>query len=411
MEEKTELSEQVQEQLAVLCAGVDTMVPAEALAAKLTDSLRTGKPLRVKLGLDPTAADLHLGHTVVLQKLRDFQRCGHEVQFVIGDWTARVGDPTGRSSVRKALSPEEIDANAKTYAEQAFRVLDPEKTKVFYNSQWLGKLSLAEILQLTAQITVARMLEREDFSQRYQDQKPIGLHEFLYPLLQGYDSVALESDVELGGTDQLFNLLMGRQLQKFYQQKEQVAMTLPLLVGLDGQKKMSKSLGNHVGITDDPISMYGKLMSLPDNVMGEYYQLTTDYTDQDVKDLQAGLAAGSLHPMKAKHQLAFFVVKRYHGSDQAQQAADHFRATVQGKQLPTDIPEYTLPAGEWTVIAAMVETGLVESRSESRRLVRQGAVRVQGEVCQDENLILDASSELLLQVGKRRFMRIKKDPV
>ncbi|WP_149452670.1 tyrosine--tRNA ligase [Pasteuria penetrans] len=407
MGEDMEWTAEVQEQLKALCWGVVTIVPENALAAKLEYSLRQGKPLRVKVGLDPTAADLHLGHTVILQKLRDFQRYGHQVQLVIGDWTARLGDPTGRSSVRKALEPEEILVYAQTYADQVFQILDPARTEVVYNSQWLGKLDLEDILQLTAQMTVARMLEREDFAQRYRGQKPIGLHEFLYPLLQGYDSVVLESDVELGGTDQTFNLLIGRQLQKFYGKREQVAMTLPLLVGLDGKKKMSKSLGNHVGITEDPNNVYGKIMSLSDGVMLDYYKLVTDYTLQEVGKLQRELEDGSQNPMRVKHRLARYVVGRYHGEAAAEVAAEHFQRTVQRRQVPKDLPEVFLAPGEWTIISAMVQAGLAGSRTEARRLVRQGAVRIQGECCSDEQQVLDLSNDLTLQVGKRRFMRIK----
>lgn len=395
-------------QLEVLTQGTVRMVPVDALVSKVENYLQTKKPLRIKLGLDPTAADLHLGHTVVLQKLRDFQQFGHQVQLVIGDWTARIGDPTGRSSMRRSLTAEEIKSFARTYEEQAFSVLLPEQTEIFYNSDWLSTLTLNEIMHLMTQCTVARLLEREDFAARHQQHKPIGLHEFMYPLLQGYDSVHLKSDVEVGGTDQTFNLMMGRHLQRVYGMSEQVVITMPLLVGLDGQRKMSKSLGNHIALQDNPADFYGKVMSLPDTLLIDYFALTTDATVRDMKKMAASLADHSWHPRDAKMALARQLVARYHNAKAAQEAEEHFRNTIQQQGLPQDLPITAMEGESWSIIDVLVHAALVSSRSEARRQIRQGAVRIDGERCVNEQAIL--SHTVIVQVGRRRFARIAKKP-
>jgi tyrosyl-tRNA synthetase len=389
-------------QLARIRRGTAEIIVEAELREKLERSLRTGTPLKVKLGLDPTAPDLHLGHTVVLQKLRDFQELGHQIVIIIGDFTGMIGDPTGRSETRQPLTWDEIRANAETYKAQLDRVLDMGRTQVRFNSEWLGPLSFEQIIRETAHLTVAQMLQREDFAVRYASGRPISLHEFLYPIAQGYDSVALGADVELGGTDQTFNLLVGRDLQRAHGQEPQVALTVPILEGLDGTQKMSKSLGNYVGVTEPPAEMYGKLMSVSDDLMFRYFELVTRVSEEEIQALR------TLHPMEAKKRLAFTVTAMYHGEAGARDGEAHFSRVVQGKEIPEKverISKATPYEGEpaWKVV---VMSGLVPSNSEARRQIQQGAVEVDGRPLADANQPLQAGREYLIRVGKRRFKRV-----
>ncbi|MED4603492.1 tyrosine--tRNA ligase, partial [Paenibacillus validus] len=336
--------EEVNRQLETIRRGVVEIVPEDELRNKVIDSVATGKPLNVKLGLDPSAPDIHVGHTVVLHKLRQFQELGHQVQLIIGDFTGRIGDPTGKSETRKQLTEEDVKRNAETYQKQIYKILDKSKTNLYYNSEWLGPLNFADVVQLSAKVTVARMLERDDFSKRYGSGLPIHIHEFFYPLMQGYDSVALKSDIELGGTDQKFNLLMGRTLQKEYGVAAQVAIMNPLLEGLDGVNKMSKSLGNYIGIDEEPNEIYGKAMSVPDELMAKYYELATDMSNEELARLRSGLEDGSVHPRDAKMRLAHTFVRMYHGQQAADEAQHHFVTVFQQRALPDDIEDVTLPA-------------------------------------------------------------------
>ncbi|HHK60654.1 MAG TPA: tyrosine--tRNA ligase, partial [Desulfobacterales bacterium] len=329
----------IEEQLRLIERGAVDLVSREELAAKLERSAASGRPLRVKAGFDPTAPDLHLGHTVLLQKLKHFQELGHEVCFLIGDFTGMIGDPTGKSETRKPLTREDVARNAETYKEQVFKILDPAKTRIMFNSAWLDKLSSQDFIRLASQLTVARMLEREDFSSRFKSGRPISIHEFLYPLIQGYDSVAMQADVEIGGTDQLFNLLMGRDLQRAWGQEPQVVLTLPLLEGLDGVNKMSKSLGNYIGITEPPDEIYGKTLSISDELMFRYYELLSDLSSEEIARLREDMAAGRLHPKKIKQRLARELVARFHGEEAAVQAEANFERVFRDHQLPDDIPE------------------------------------------------------------------------
>jgi tyrosyl-tRNA synthetase len=371
-------------------------------------SLATAIPLTVKVGFDPTAPDLHLGHTVVMHKMRQFQDLGHTVYFVIGDFTGLIGDPTGKSETRRPLSREEIERNAQTYRDQVFRILDPERTRVVFNSSWLTPLRAEDVLRMTAQVTVARLLSREDFAARYQGQRPIHLHEFLYPLFQAQDSVALRADVEMGGTDQTFNLLVGRDLQRAAGQEPQVALTLPLLVGTDGAQKMSKSLGNYVGITEPPGEMFGKLMSISDEVMREYYPLVSGLPPAILDALARDLTAGRIHPMGAKKRLASLVVERFHGGAAAEAAATAFNRQFQAREVPREVRRVTVSVGEEDGLRAdhlAVAAGLAPSASEARRLIRQGGVRADGERLEDPYrfLTLRPGQEVLLQRGRREF--------
>ncbi len=395
------VSAQLDEQITHLRRGIVELISEEDLRRKLA----RGKPLRVKAGFDPTAADLHLGHTVIMHKLRHFQEFGHRVLFLIGDFTARIGDPSGRSETRPTMDAEEIARNAETYREQAFKILDPERTEVVWNGTWMGKLSAADLVRLAAQVTVARMLERDDFEKRYRSRQPIGVHEFLYPVIQGYDSVALEADVEVGGTDQKFNLLVGRDLQRAHRQEPQVVLTMPLLEGLDGRQKMSKSLGNAIGITEPPGEIYGKVMSISDELMLRYYELLSDRGDAEVEAIRSG----RVHPMEAKKQLAAEIVARYHGREAAAQAAEEFTRRFQQGGLPDEVPEVAWGGGEESVWICLLlkESGLVRSTGEARRLIKQGGVRLDGERVSDAELEVSARGEVLLQVGKRRIARIR----
>lgn len=407
-----EQQQEVKRQLEVLARGTVEIVPEEALKEKIIDSVITGKPLKVKLGLDPSAPDIHVGHTVVLQKLRQFQQFGHTVQLLIGDFTGMIGDPTGKSETRKQLTREDVERNADTYKKQMFKILDPEKTEVHYNSKWLGAMTFADVVQLASTLTVARMLERDDFSKRYEAGFPIHIHEFFYPLMQGYDSVALESDVELGGTDQKFNLLMGRTLQKEYQKSTQVAMMMPLLEGLDGVQKMSKSLGNYIGIDEEPNEIYGKAMSVPDELMYKYYELATDLSNEELAELKTGLSEGTIHPRDAKMRLAKTFVRMYHGEKAADEAEQRFVTVFQQRSLPDEIAVVELKAseledGQIRVIKLLVDLGLQASNGEAKRSIQGGAVRINEQKVEDPGASIAIASGDIIQVGKRKFAKIK----
>ncbi|GAX90667.1 tyrosine--tRNA ligase [Effusibacillus lacus] len=401
------VEQELQRQLTVIRQGTAEIVPEDELIKKLRRSLTTNKPLIVKLGVDPSGADLTLGHTVVLNKMRQFQNLGHRVQLLIGDFTGMIGDPTGKSETRKQLTREEVLENAKTYAEQAFKVLDPEKTEILYNSSWLAPLTFKDVVRLTSTMTVARMLEREDFQKRYSTNLPISLHEFLYPLMQGYDSVAMEADVELGGTDQKFNLLMGRMLQKEYGQEQQIAIMMPILEGIDGVQKMSKSLGNYIGINEPPNEQYGKTMSIPDELMVKYYELVTDVTVDELGKIRKGLADGTLHPRDAKMRLARTIVARYHGEEAARAAEEHFKTVFQQGAIPEDIPEVRLEPGDYWIVKLLTDTKLCPSNGEARRMVLQGGVKINQEKVDNVDARVHLEDGMILQVGKRKFVKIR----
>jgi tyrosyl-tRNA synthetase len=405
-----EQQSEVNRQLEIIRRGAADIVPDEELVLKVAESVTTGRPLKVKLGLDPSAPDIHVGHTVVLHKLRQFQLLGHEVQLIIGDFTGRIGDPTGKSETRKQLSEEDVKRNAETYQKQIFKILDPNKTTIYYNSSWLSPLTFADVVGLAGKITVARMMERDDFTKRFQSNQPISVHEFFYPLMQGYDSVALESDVELGGTDQKFNLLMGRTLQKEYGKATQAALMLPLLEGLDGVNKMSKSLGNYIGIDEEPNQIYGKSMSVPDELMMKYYELATDLSLDELKALREGIAEGSVHPRDAKMKLARTFVRMYHGEEAAAAAENHFITVFQKRALPDDIDEVRIPTeelvdGKIRLTKLLTLLGLQPSVSEARRSIQGGAVRLNEEKLSDIDGDIAPAAGDVLQVGKRKFVR------
>jgi tyrosyl-tRNA synthetase len=399
----------VEEQLAYLKKGVSEIIPEAELRAKLEKSYKTGKPLRVKLGVDPTAPDIHLGHTVVIRKLKHFQEMGHTAVFLIGDFTAMVGDPTGQSETRPPLSREQVNANAQTYLEQVFKILDRDKTEIRYNSEWLDKLSSYDIVRLCAKYRVARMLEREDFRKRLAEQQPISVHEFLYPLMVAYDSVVLEADVELGATEQKFNLLIGREIQREYNQELQIAVMMPILVGLDGQRKMSKSLGNYVGITESPQEMFGKMMSIPDELMWSYYELVTDRTPQEIAELKRQVECGAQHPMDAKMKLAQEVVTGFHGADAGRKAAENFQRVFRDRRAPDEAPIQKVEVGpSQKLVALLVAWKLVPSKSEAERLIKQRGVEID-EVCVEDprkEIDLTKPSQFLLRAGKKKFLRI-----
>ncbi|MBU1027365.1 MAG: tyrosine--tRNA ligase [Candidatus Margulisbacteria bacterium] len=382
------------EQLKIIKRGISELIPEDEFVKKL----EKGKPLRIKWGADPSAPDIHLGHTIVLNKLRQLQELGHEVIFLIGDFTAMVGDPTGKSETRKPLSKQEVAENAKTYKAQVFKVLDKRKTKVVFNSQWLNKMDLMDVFKLSSQYTVARMLERKDFKERFKQEKDISVIEFMYPLLQGYDSVHLKADVEIGGTDQKFNLLMGRTLQQRYGQESQIVITLPLLEGTDGVQKMSKSLGNYIGITEAPDQIFGKVMSISDELMHRYYELLTDEDLSKVK---------TMHPKEAKQHLASLIVTRFYNEKAAKVAAAEFDAIFKSGAKPQDIELKILPKSHWTAPELLFGSGMTASGSESRRVIKQGGFKVDDKTITDENALIDISNEVLLQKGKRNFLRVK----
>src|SRR5256884_736120 len=399
----------VEEQLAYLKKGVAEIIPEAELKAKLEASLKTGKPLRVYLGVDPTAPDLHLGHTVVLRKLKHFQYMGHTAVFLIGDFSAMIGDPTGVSETRPPLTREQVDANAKTYLAQVYKILDKEKTEVRYNSEWLSKMSAEDIVRLCSHYRLARMLEREDFHSRLDKGQPISVHELLYPLLTAIDAVKLQSDVELGATEQKFNLLVHREIQREYGLPGQAILTMPILVGLDGQRKMSKSLGNYVGITEAPGEIFGKMMSIPDELMWSYYELLTDRTPQEIVALKQEVAGSKLHPMDAKMRLAEEVISDFHGQAAARKAAENFQRVFRDRQAPVEAPVVKLPKGPAKKLAALlVDLKLAPSKAEGERLIKQGGVEIDEARIDDPRRDIDLSQplEFLLRAGKKKFLRI-----
>jgi len=373
--------------------------------SELVTKLKRGKPLRIKAGFDPTAPDLHLGHTVLIQKMKQFQDLGHEVIFLIGDFTGMIGDPTGKSETRKQLTREEVAKNAETYKDQIFKILDPKKTIIDFNHRWMEKMDAVAMIGLAGKYTVARMLEREDFKQRYQKQQSISIHEFLYPLIQGYDSVELKADVELGGTDQRFNLLMGRDLQREYGQEAQVVLTMPLLEGIDGVQKMSKSLGNYIGINEAPEEIFGKIMSVSDTLMWRYYELLTDAGLDQIQSLRAQVESGKLHPMEAKKALGSELVARFHGRAKAESARHYFESKFQKKTAPTEIrQQFSVPEPIW-ICRLMVDLKFAKSTSEARRLLAQNAVKVDSEVVTDANFQFDGTRHKIIEVGKNRIAK------
>ena len=396
------------EQLALLRKGAAEIIREEELKEKLAQSFMSGQPLRVYLGVDPTAADIHLGHIVVLRKLRHFQELGHTAVFLIGDFSAMIGDPTGQSETRPPLTREQVEKHSETYLKQVFKILDKKTTEVRFNSEWLGKMSSEEIVRLCSHYRLARMLEREDFRSRLEKNQPISVHELLYPLLTAYDAVALKSDVELGATEQKFNLLVHREIQREYGLKGQVILTMPILVGLDGTRKMSKSLGNYVGITDTPGEMFGKIMSVTDELMWQYYELLTDFPSPVVVRLQEEVKMGVLHPKDAKMQLAHTIVASFHGEEAAKKAAEEFQLVFRDRQAPTEIPEMRLTWGTRPLFSLLTETGLASSRSEAERLIKQGGVEVDGHVEKDVKraIVLNPGDLLPLRVGKKKFLRV-----
>jgi len=400
----------VEEQLELIERGVVDCISRDELKAKLEKSIKTGQPLKIKAGFDPTAPDLHVGHTVLLQKMKHFQELGHEVYFLIGDFTGFIGDPTGKSETRKPLTREDIARNAETYKEQVFKILDPYRTKVAFNSEWLGKISSFDMIRLASELTVARMLERDDFKKRFEGNRPISIHEFLYPLIQGYDSVAMEADVELGGTDQLFNLLVGRDLQRSRGQEPQIVLTLPLLEGLDGVNKMSKSLGNYIGITEDANDIYGKTMSVSDELMFRYFELLSDLTSSEIEELRQGLEQGSLHPKEVKQKLARELTARFHSDELALQAEQNFENVFAKHDLPDDMAQQSIHADEpvW-LPKLLVDSGLVNSTSDGRRMIKQNAVSIDGEKVSDTDHNVEPTGSYILKVGKRRFCKVVFD--
>ncbi|HDF2984141.1 TPA: tyrosine--tRNA ligase [Clostridioides difficile] len=396
----------IDEQMRIIMKGVDDLIDEKELREKLIKSEKEGKPMIVKLGLDPSAPDIHLGHTVVLRKMKQLQDLGHQIVIIIGDFTGKIGDPTGKSKARKALTTEQVLANAKTYEEQIFKVLDKEKTIVRFNSEWLAKLNFEDVIKLAATITVARMLEREDFKKRYEGQMPISVHEFFYPLMQAYDSIALEADIELGGTDQRFNLLMGRSLQREFGMESQIVIMMPLIEGLDGKEKMSKSLGNYIGIDEEEGIMYQKSMEIPDELIIKYYNLVTDVHPDEVNKIESQLKEGSVNPRDIKMNLAREIVTLYHGEESAKEAEERFKSVFQKGQIPEDIQTIQVKEDGFDLIEVLVSNEIVKSKSEVRRLASQGGVKVNGEKVEDLSTIVK-ESELVVQIGKKKFVKIE----
>ncbi|MES0340783.1 MAG: tyrosine--tRNA ligase [Candidatus Humimicrobiaceae bacterium] len=407
------MEKNLKKQMDMITLGTEDILIREELEKILRESIDNNKPLKVKLGLDPTAPDIHLGHTVVLNKLRHFQDLGHKAILIIGDYTARIGDPSGRSSLRPKLSPEIIDENAETYMKQAFKILDPDKTEMVKNSKWLQNLKFEEILGLTSRFTVARMLERDDFKKRFKANISIAIMEFLYPIMQAYDSVAIEADIELGGTDQRFNLLMGRELQKDLGQRPQIAITMPILVGTDGTNKMSKSLGNYIGVDEHPNEVFGKIMSIPDEVMMDYYILLTRLEASEIRTIESDLKSEKLNPSIAKRQLAKIIIEYLYGPGEAAASEENFNLLFKKKQVPDDVEEFQISRGEageggmW-IVSILVESGLVSSNGEGRRMVKQGAIKLNGVKIDDDSMeigLKDIDGKIL-QKGKRHFRKI-----
>lgn len=402
-QQKTEVTRQ----MAIYTQGVQDIIPREELETKVAISVLADRPLKIKLGLDPSAPDVHLGHTVVLKKMKQFQDNGHIIQLLIGDFTGKIGDPTGKSVARKPLTDEEVKHNARTYFEQFGKVMDMEKMELHYNSKWLSKLNFEEVIQLAGKITVARLMERDDFEERITLGKPISLHEFFYPLMQGYDSVVLDCDIELGGTDQHFNILMGRHFQEKFGKEKQVAMLMPLLEGLDGVEKMSKSKKNYIGIDESPKEMYGKAMSIPDELMIKYFELVTDFTFDQVEKLKMDLQSGDLHPRDAKMLLGETIVRMYHGIEAADKAEHHFISVFQKGVVPDEMPVVQWNGDlEMSVIDFLVELKLLSSKSEARRMIENKGVKINGEKIEDTGLRVLVTEGLVVQVGKRKFVKI-----
>jgi tyrosyl-tRNA synthetase len=396
------------EQLDIIKRGAVEIIVEDDLQKRLEKSVAKGQPLRVKAGFDPTAPDIHLGHTVLLNKMRQFQELGHEVIFLIGDFTGMIGDPTGKSETRKNLTKEEVAENAKTYQAQIYKILDPAKTKIAFNSEWMSKMTAEQMVQLAAKLTVARMLEREDFKKRYQSEQPISIHEFLYPLIQGYDSVALKAEVELGGTDQKFNLLMGRELQKEYGQQPQSIVMMPLLEGLDGVNKMSKSLGNYIGITEPAREIFGKVMSVSDDLMSRFYELVSSVSLGELEKIKTNVKSGALHPMEAKKRIAAELADRFCGAGEGAKARAEFEEVFSKKNMPDDIPivEIAWEGSQMKLAKVISLAGAAKSNSEARRLIQQGAVEVNEVPIKDIDAELPSTGEHILRVGKKRFVRV-----
>ncbi len=399
------MREEIKRDLEIIKRGIVDLIEEPELIQKLERYYRTGKPLKIKAGFDPTAPDLHLGHTVLLRKLKHFQDLGHEVYFLIGDFTAMIGDPTGRSETRPALTKEQVLENAKTYKEQVFKILDEKKTKVVFNSAWFSQMKAEDIIRLCAKYTVARILEREDFKKRFESGLPIALHELIYPLFQAYDSVALEADIELGGTDQLFNLLIGRDIQREYGQEPQVIITLPLLEGLDGVQKMSKSLGNYVGIMEPPKEMFGKLMSIPDALMWKYYELLTDLPLEEIHKMKREIEEGRYHPKEAKKRLARLIVSQYHSEEEALKAEEEFERVFSKRELPTEVETSEITEGRVYLPRLLRDLEIVKSSSEAKRLIAQRAIDINKETITSEEYAF-SKGEYILRIGKKRFVKL-----
>jgi tyrosyl-tRNA synthetase len=402
------VKEEVKRALEIIKRGIVDLINEEELIKKLEKSYKEKRPLKIKAGFDPTAPDLHLGHTVLLRKLKQFQDLGHEIYFLIGDFTGMIGDPTGRSETRVALTKEQVLENAKTYEEQVFKILDPNKTKVVFNSQWFSKMSIEDIIKLCAKYTVARILERDDFKKRLESGIPISIHELIYPLFQAYDSVALEADVELGGTDQLFNLLIGRDIQKEYGQEPQIVITLPLLEGIDGVQKMSKSFGNYIGIMEPPFEMYGKIMSIPDHIMWKYYLLLTDFSEKEINEMKEKVEMGKYHPKEIKKKLAKYVVSQFHSQELALKAEEEFERVFGKKEMPTEAVTIKIKSGKIWLPGFLRDQGLVKSSSEAKRLISQKAIDLNKAPITQEEIEL-FPGEYFLKIGKKKFIKLEVD--
>jgi len=398
----------IKQELSILTRSAVDVISIEELEKKLIESQKKNRPLRVKAGFDPTAPDIHLGHTVLIEKLRQFQEFGHEVYFLVGDFTGMIGDPSGRSETRRPLSKEEVLANAETYKKQIFKILDPRKTKIVFNSSWMEKMTATELIKLCSHYTVARMLERDDFQKRFSTGKSISIHEFIYPLIQGYDSVVLNADVEIGGTDQIFNLLVGRELQRDFHQEPQVVITMPLLEGLDGVQKMSKSLNNYIGITESPKEIFGKIMSISDELMFRYYELLSTLDPKEIKKIKEGVKEGRLHPKDIKKKLAIEIISRFHSPSEAIQAAEEFERVFKYKEEPEEIEEIDIYLSQKKIwLPKLLQlVGLTQSSSEGKRIIQQGGVRVNRQRVSSLEMELSTGNTYLLQVGKRRFKRV-----
>lgn len=405
------MEKNVQTQMEIIVSGAEEVLVKKELEQAVSDAVKNDQPLNVKLGLDPTSPDIHLGHTVVLNKMRQFQDLGHKATLIIGDYTARIGDPSGRSKLRPKLEPAQIDSNAATYMAQAFKILDRDKTEVVYNSQWLKGLKFEDVLSLTSRFTVARMLERDDFKKRFHSNTPIAIMEFLYPIMQAYDSVAIKADIELGGTDQKFNLLMGRELQKEFSQRPQIALTMPILVGTDGVEKMSKSLGNYIGVDEQPKEIFGKIMSVPDHIMLAYYKLLTRIEQSQYGQIEKDLKQGRVNPMVIKRRLAKTIIEDLYSGQEAQKAEEDFDLVFKKKKVPQQIQEYSPQQkdGKLWIVSLLVESGLAKSNGEARRLLGQGAVKVDGQKISDSEIEFDPASldGKIIQKGKRHFRKIR----